>query len=399
MSKRLKLILILMFSIQIGLVSSSYYSNYKEKAVQKAIYEKYSENPLEVKVLDLRGLKIKKLISEITQFQNLESLNLADNSFDEFPSIIYQLPKLRELNLSGNQLEKLHFLEDRTLEKLNLRNNKIYSSRSIDLLKNLKWIDLSNNKLFDFPYFFTYDLDTILITNNKLNSFENIKASLNDISHIKYLDISSNQFQSDDDYFALAEIAKKCEALNISNNYYEYFPYEIFTYNESLDWSDEKKDMFVTSDFDETNTQTLHTLDMSNSTFSRGEVILQKSDLKNLNLSGLNLLFTVEMFQNFPWLETLYLENSIFGNFNFKHETLKSLYINGLRFGNDFNLDTPKLEFLAIRYNTVHLLSNSNLPQIKTISIYDYPKEDMETIKTLKRLFPNVEIEFQHIGT
>ena len=410
MSKRLKLTLALLFSIQIGVIVWSYYGKIWRKEQLYAPYQSYLENPLAVKTMDLSGLGVDELIPEMIQFQNVEILNLSNNRFDEIPAIIYQLPKLKVLNLSKNRIKRVKFLKNQTIEKLDLSDNKIestgYVSRNIESWRGLKWINLSKNKLTESPSFFATRLDTILMANNELRNFYEINTSMPDGYIIEYLDISGNPIGEieydgfDYDYSDLKNLAEKCYALNISKIRYERFPYEIFSYNtdealetilEDILSEEEIKRVFTSSD---TNySYKLHTLDISNSTFGDNEIQLQKSDLKNLNLSNLKPVFTVEMFENFPKLETLYLENAIFHTFNFKHETLTKLYMNGLKYGAVFKLTVPKLELLEINSYSAELLLNSQLPNIQTIIIYDYQKEDVEMIKKLENHFPNVKIE------
>lgn len=407
MSGRLKLIITLLFFVQIGVIVWSYYEKIWAKAQLYAPYQTYLENPLAVKTMDLSGLGVDELIPEMKEFQNVEILNLSNNRFDEIPAIIYKLPKLKVLNLSKNRIKQVQFLKNQTIEKLDLSNNKIESNgyiKRIESWKGLTWINLSNNKLKEPPYFNETHLDTILMSNNKLRSFYEINESMPNEHIIEYLDVSGNpidvtmdnEMYEFDYHQYLIEITNKCYALNISNIEYRYFPFEIFSADtETLrkilegELSEEEiKNITVSND-----SHKLHTLNISNSTFWDNEIQVQKSDLKNLNLSNLKPVFTVEMFENFPRLETLYLENAIFYSFDFRHETLTKLYMNGLKCGAILKLTTPKLEFLEINYDSAELLLNSQLPNIQTIRIRDYQKSDVEIIKKLESHFPNVKIE------
>jgi Leucine-rich repeat (LRR) protein len=408
MSRRLKLILALLFIIQIGVITWSYYGKIWAEEERYAPYQTYLENPLAVTTMDLSGLGIDELILEMVQFQNVEILNLSNNRFEEIPAIIYQLPKLKVLNLSKNRIKRFQFLKNITIENLDLSDNKLtnvrYAKEGIGSWKGLKWINLSNNQLTESPNFNDIRLDTILMANNELSSFDDIRMSMPNEHIVEYLDISRNPiegivYEFSYDYSDLKNLADKCYALNISKIRYERFPYEIFSYNTDKTLETILEDILSEGEISNITMSdephNLHTLNISNSIFSEQAIQLQTSDLKNLNLSNLNLVFTVEMFQNFPELETLYLENANFESFDFKHETLTKLYMNGLKCGAIFKLTVPKLKLLEINYDSAELLLNSELPNIQTIKIYDYQKEDVEIIKKLKNNFPNVTIEYR----
>lgn len=46
-------------------------------------------------------------LDDLTRFQHLVSLNLADNDLKTFPFIICQLPRLIELNLASNNIDSI----------------------------------------------------------------------------------------------------------------------------------------------------------------------------------------------------------------------------------------------------------------------------------------------------
>jgi Leucine-rich repeat (LRR) protein len=46
-------------------------------------------------------------LDDLTRFQHLTSLNLADNDLKIFPNVICHLPRLIELNLASNGIESI----------------------------------------------------------------------------------------------------------------------------------------------------------------------------------------------------------------------------------------------------------------------------------------------------
>ena len=76
-------------------------------------------------MLDLSGLGLTKLPTELWELKDLRWLNLKENSFKRFPAGLHHFPKLVHLNLSRNLIETvgIEILECPQLERLNLSNN------------------------------------------------------------------------------------------------------------------------------------------------------------------------------------------------------------------------------------------------------------------------------------
>jgi len=425
MSGRLKLTLALLFFLQLGVITWSYYGDIWKEESRLKLYKSYLENPMEVKSLDLSNLKLDKLIDEISQFQNLEYLNLSNNLFEEIPGIIFRLPKLKEVNLSGNRIKEVTFIENSTISRLDLSNNRLeymdYDLCNVGCFERLDWLDLSNNNLEEFPYFGSSKVDTILLANNKLNNFYSIQLSMPSDHIVEYLDVSGNPIEGKSDqlyevmgfdYGDLKTLSTKCYSLNISNITYEYFPYEILTYDreledlvESLKYEEDGRRLITTMDMDYNEPAKQHklkALNISNSKFIDDEIHFQKSDLEILNLSNSNLDFSVSMFENFPKIQVLYLENIKLEDFDFKQKTITELNLKGLESTFLFKLGLSKLnllklETLNIDYDFAVELLDSNLPNLQTIRIYNMPEGGDELGEKLKNTFPilnNVTVIF-----
>eukprot|EP01080_Neovahlkampfia_damariscottae_P001608 gene1608-12733_t len=167
-----------------------------------------------LKVLDLRDNNLTKLSNEIKKFKNLKVLNLDFNKLKELPD---ELPgELIEFTCSNNEIETdINCLNNlKSLEKLNLSNNKIQKINLLKLKESLKNLNLSSNKfkslhngndLSDFKcltelnlskndlqpnlIFPTSLLVVTLYLNNNLKEIKNLSNLVN----LRYLNLSLNQ--------------------------------------------------------------------------------------------------------------------------------------------------------------------------------------------------------------
>ncbi|GEM_PF-1271684 len=91
----------------------------------------------------------------LAQLTFLEEVNLSGNSLQEFPSELYQLEKLRRLDLSGNPLVKhcsAELARSSNLEVLNLCGTGIQEvPEHVLQIRNLQELDLSGNGLVEVP--------------------------------------------------------------------------------------------------------------------------------------------------------------------------------------------------------------------------------------------------------
>ena len=156
-----------------------------------------------LKALFLHENKISDLNPLITMdTPNLEELYIGSNIEDITPLIKCYLPKLKQLSLSRNQIQKIKpLIECRfpNLELLILSYNKIDKVSSLLKAKfpKLSEISLKNNSLMD------------------INIFTKFPASF---SNLKKLDISKNKFSNygaDDFNFVISSINKKIQ--NVSS--------------------------------------------------------------------------------------------------------------------------------------------------------------------------------------
>ncbi|MFK7947860.1 MAG: leucine-rich repeat domain-containing protein [Saprospiraceae bacterium] len=386
MSSKLKLTLLGLFLLQIGVFTWSYFGKKQKDQQYYETFGKYLDNPNEVKSLDFSGLNLKKLPIDITKFKNLTSLNLSNNRLEKIPFEIYSLSKLKQIDLSYNRIEEVEFENHINIERINLSHNQIeyvdYHPCSVGCLAALQTIDLSHNQLDECPTFNSSShVDTILLSNNQLNSFYNLHMSLP--KTMDYLDVSSNEFEGVDndlfefigfDYDELTTLLNKCTSINLSNNFFEYFPYEIFR------------------------SEKVSKITMQNCRYNETDNEFQYF-LADNNLTYLDLSNTVGFLDNIPFielkqLEILKLENTQFDNLSIRLYNLKKLYLKDIIVENSFEVVCPKLKYLEIDYNYISWLPDETLqqiPNLKTIVITNH-QPDENLINRLNDFYPNVTI-------
>lgn len=106
-----------------------------------------------LKVLDLSGNDFEVLPSSFNNLINLQELYLNDEKYLQFEKsipVLSKLPKLKSLHLEGDGLQRLpkNFYMLNQIETLYLNNNKFKRvPKEINGLKNLKYLDVHDNKL------------------------------------------------------------------------------------------------------------------------------------------------------------------------------------------------------------------------------------------------------------
>lgn len=132
-------------------------SFFKRGGYENLIGVKFSNNRKEI---DMSGknLAMKKIPAHISEFEQVEIVNLANNELSYIPSFIFNMKIIKGLNLSFNQLYQLPDVDIcrlSSLEYLNIGNNPISELPAcFSSLKNLKELNLENTHLSDIPEFF-----------------------------------------------------------------------------------------------------------------------------------------------------------------------------------------------------------------------------------------------------
>lgn len=155
-----------------------------------------------IETLDVSNNYFKGNIPDLSNLTRLSRLGFSSNSFSgEIPSSIGSLSNLQELYLDNNNLEGTipsSFNGLTNLQRLELHSNKLSGQiPNLSSLKNLYYLDLSNNALTGEPFpagSLPVSLVQITIRNNKLTE-ELASESFKDLNYLQVVDFSSNRIR------------------------------------------------------------------------------------------------------------------------------------------------------------------------------------------------------------
>ena len=163
-----------------------------------------------------------ELIEQAKKYQT-SVLDLSNAGLSEIPYGLYQLERLKELNLSNNKIRKIKNLPAR-LTTLKINENKI--SRIENLPPGLKTLQISQNqieKLENFPL----GLTELKISNNYISKLENLPEGLKELYLIDNRDINTlenlprsltNLYVGENNIRKLENLPQQLFKLNISKN-------------------------------------------------------------------------------------------------------------------------------------------------------------------------------------
>lgn len=387
MSAKLKIIILLLFFVQAGVFYWAFLDNKKAQEIKLLPYKSYLENPLAVKSIHLSNyLGLKELPIDFSQFQNLEYLDLSNNSLEEIPPELFDLPKLKTLILANNKLHRsdnLSFLNNESIERLDLSGNtlsRLRISGCIACLQKLKYLNLNDNNFSIMPNLAATKLDTILFQDNVITNAIELDSLLPKNHLVKYLDFSKNQysFHNFDELKTMKTI--NCSSINLSENFLS-FPYNLFS---------------------SANTNQLKILKLSNCSFSEPIDTLAENNIDTLDLSANNMFLNDNPFVKCTKLKYLDLSGSTLYNFELMSFSLTHLSLD-LNLGKETFLLLPQLETLSINGDlgenillfsnlglNNRLLDKLNLPNLKKVIIRNYTENGLERL--LQEKFPKVEI-------
>ncbi len=137
------------------------------------------------------------------KFRNLEYLSLKDLHLKKIPDGIVSLPKLKILDISGNDFKVLppDFTKLTKLEELFLNDEKnIDLYRNIDLLskmRSLKVLHIEKDRLKKLPpnFWKLNYLESVYLNNNQLDEFDFPKDKIN---NLKSIHLNNNLFVPSD---------------------------------------------------------------------------------------------------------------------------------------------------------------------------------------------------------
>ena len=172
-------------------------ANNKLKSIPKVNISKvYSGNNL-LKILNISNNNLSGTL-DMTRFYKIKELHADNNKisgikFQNNPSRNTVTEKIKVLTLSDNKLKSIDLIKLGKLETLNVRNNDISYINNMDEAKNLKTLNISNNKFSQ--------LGIDLSLNKKLVNIYADNAGLKSIdvsknTKLEYLSIAKNPLTS-----------------------------------------------------------------------------------------------------------------------------------------------------------------------------------------------------------
>ncbi len=166
-------------------------------------------------VLQLSGLRLEYIPSEMLEMDWLNTLILSQNTISKIENLDH-LVQLKNLDLHKNQImkmENLHQLEG--LRDLNLSQNQLSKIGDIESLKNLERLDLRGNQLESIQEIKeNIGLEVLGVSENRLTSLSGVQAlkklkilyaghnqireikELKDLKHLRHIVLTNNQLQS-----------------------------------------------------------------------------------------------------------------------------------------------------------------------------------------------------------
>lgn len=167
--------------------------------------------------LDLRGLFLSSVPTELAECTSLVSLNLGNNQLESIPAEVFHLPLLRRLYLQGNKLRQIPpQIESLTrLEAIYAQKNQIsHVSEKIRALTALKVLDLTENLLVSIPESVGHLrlLEQLYLGRNRI---ELLPDTFGGLECLRHLDISENALADLPGNFGLLAAL---ETLNLESN-------------------------------------------------------------------------------------------------------------------------------------------------------------------------------------
>ncbi|KAK2715106.1 toll-like receptor 7 [Artemia franciscana] len=191
-------------------------------------------------------------VSAFRNCSGLQNLHLSGNKLQKFPSAISNIPTLRNLDLSSNQISALEDLPRLpTLVGLNLDNNSIMSTirrQTFDGYQSLIGLSLSSNMISYVEPGAFERCPNLQVLRLDENNISDINGILSGLVNLQWLNLSSNAVS----VFDYSFIPPQLEWLDIHNNLIEelsnYFMLENQIKLMALDASQNKiKEIFAES--------------------------------------------------------------------------------------------------------------------------------------------------------
>jgi internalin A len=177
---------------------------YMNEVAHKLALEKIKRTKnLNLKYVDLRGLKLTFLPKELLEITHINSLALSSNNLTDI-SLLKHFPNIKKLSLTHNQIEDISVLHNyHNLKYLFAANNKIESVEGLKGLKKLKKVVLNTNSIENIsPLGETKSIVFLDLTFNKVKDFTPLKS----LDKLAWLSLSENPINMKEAQFLRQEM-------------------------------------------------------------------------------------------------------------------------------------------------------------------------------------------------
>ncbi|WP_108801834.1 COR domain-containing protein [Aquimarina sp. Aq107] len=318
--------------------------------------------------LDLRNCNLTKIPDEILEVKDLSILNLRGNSISDL-SFLEKIDSLKELDIRGNVVDNISSLRNLSnLEVLDIGYNSVSDFSPLANLINLKKIWLENNNISNIFFLEKLaNLEHINLQNNCINDL----SYLTNLSGLKSIDIQNNNISD----FSFLKKINSLEILNLG-------------YNQISDISFLK------------NLSSITFLNLRNNKITNGFFLENLTKLENLDLVGNNIK-DLSFLTNLKSLEKLDIQNNQISNIpNLEQLTkIRFLDISANRIKNlSFLKESISLEVLLLSNNKISDLSV--LDSLINLKFLDIKRNKVSDISPLKKLYSLelLDLKFNNIS-
>jgi leucine-rich repeat protein SHOC2 len=356
-------------------------------------------NNIPIAIKDLKQLKelnldknfIKNIpIAFFENNPNLERVTLSNNSFTQLPLPYFS--DLKSYDLSNNGIKDISgqiVLKNTRIEHINLIHNSLIKIPfALADIQNLKYLNLSHNKVAELYLLNDYDLlledlNTLNLSNNSLRV---LPSGMSNAPQLEYLDLKNNKLVGPihlEDYYRLKEI-------NLNNQTISFITLG-GTYNLNKVWANANKitDLELLNTFEK-----LTYLDFHKNEFYEIPNLTNAPNLEYLNLSMNKLKNEIE-WKNIGHIKKVNLSYNELPSI--KNQLNTKAKIEDLDLSNN-QITTLNFNYLPISLQELNITANQiskirgtkKLPNLSILKINNNPKAKI-TISLLRKM-PNLEL-------
>jgi Leucine-rich repeat (LRR) protein len=177
-------------------VSASDWASLKAWLVSMDAVTLETQNPEDVRRLDLSGKGLESLPESFGMLTQLAVLNLANNALSSLPDSMHACKMLSNLDLRRNRLETLPaVIAGLALRSLNVSGNQLTNADALGECDTLRVLDLSNNALETLSGAFAQN-NELRTVNVSCNYLTNLDDEFDVLANTERLNISGNAIKS-----------------------------------------------------------------------------------------------------------------------------------------------------------------------------------------------------------